>query len=204
MLPVPLNSSKITSSIFEPVSTSAVARMVSDPPSSMLRAAPKNLFGGYRAPGVDTTGHDAAAGRLGQVVGPGQPGDAVEHDHDVPAQLDEPLGPLDRELGDGGVLVGGPVEGGRHHLALDRAAHVGDFFGPLVDEEDDEVHLGVVGLDGVGDLLQDRRLAGLGGRDDHPALALADRREQVDDPRRHVLLRRRASRGGASRRGTAA
>ena len=45
-LPVPLNSSKITSSIFEPVSTSAVARMVSEPPFSMLRAAPKKRFGG--------------------------------------------------------------------------------------------------------------------------------------------------------------
>ena len=50
MFPVPLNSSKMTSSIFEPVSMSAVARMVSEPPSSMLRAAPKNFFGGYRAP----------------------------------------------------------------------------------------------------------------------------------------------------------
>ena len=46
MLPVPLNSSKMTSSIREPVSTSAVARMVSEPPSSMLRAAPKNFLGG--------------------------------------------------------------------------------------------------------------------------------------------------------------
>ena len=49
MLPVPLNSSKITSSIFEPLSISAVARIVSEPPSSMLRAAPKNFFGGYSA-----------------------------------------------------------------------------------------------------------------------------------------------------------
>src|SRR5215213_1578921 len=49
MFPVPLNSSKITSSIFEPVSSSAVARMVSEPPFSMLRAAPKNRFGGYSA-----------------------------------------------------------------------------------------------------------------------------------------------------------
>jgi len=29
----------------EPVSMSAVATIVSDPPSSMLRAAPKNRFG---------------------------------------------------------------------------------------------------------------------------------------------------------------
>ena len=49
MLPVPLNSSKMTSSILEPVSTSADARIVSEPPFSMLRAAPRNFFGGYSA-----------------------------------------------------------------------------------------------------------------------------------------------------------
>ncbi|CAB4657811.1 unannotated protein [freshwater metagenome] len=49
MFPVPLNSSKITSSMREPVSTSAVARIVSEPPSSILRAAPKNFLGGYKA-----------------------------------------------------------------------------------------------------------------------------------------------------------
>ncbi len=45
MLPVPLNSSKITSSMREPVSMSAVAMIVSDPPSSIFRAAPKKRFG---------------------------------------------------------------------------------------------------------------------------------------------------------------
>src|SRR5664279_5092178 len=45
MFPVPLNSSKITSSMREPVSTSAVAMIVSEPPSSMLRAAPKKCLG---------------------------------------------------------------------------------------------------------------------------------------------------------------
>ncbi len=49
MLPVPLNSSKITSSMRLPVSTSAVAMMVSEPPSSMLRAAPKKRLGRCRA-----------------------------------------------------------------------------------------------------------------------------------------------------------
>src|SRR5579863_7609247 len=44
-LPVPLNSSKMTSSMRLPVSTRAVATMVSEPPSSMLRAAPKKRFG---------------------------------------------------------------------------------------------------------------------------------------------------------------
>src|SRR5690625_2652423 len=49
ILPVPLNSSKMTSSALEPVSTSAVAKMVSEPPCSMLRAAPKKRLGGYSA-----------------------------------------------------------------------------------------------------------------------------------------------------------
>ena len=49
MLPVPLNSSKITSSIFEPVSISAVAMIVSEPFSSVLRAAPKKRLGLCRA-----------------------------------------------------------------------------------------------------------------------------------------------------------
>ena len=49
ILPVPLNSSKMTSSILLPVSTRAVAMIVRLPPSSIFRAAPKNLFGRCKA-----------------------------------------------------------------------------------------------------------------------------------------------------------
>ena len=45
MLPVPLNYSKMTSSILLPVSIRAVAMMVSEPPFSILRAAPKKRLG---------------------------------------------------------------------------------------------------------------------------------------------------------------
>ena len=46
-----------------PVSTSAVAMMVSEPPSSMLRAAPKKRFGLLQGVGVDAAGeHLAGAG----------------------------------------------------------------------------------------------------------------------------------------------
>ena len=45
MFPVPLNSSYITSSILEPVSIKAVAKIVKLPPSSIFLAAPKNFFG---------------------------------------------------------------------------------------------------------------------------------------------------------------
>ena len=51
ILPAALNSSYITSSSLLPVSTSAVAIIVSEPPSSVLRAAPKNLRGSMSACG---------------------------------------------------------------------------------------------------------------------------------------------------------
>ena len=52
------------------------------------------------------------------------------------------------------------VEGRAHDLALHRALHVGDLFGPLVDEQHDEDDLGVVRGDAVRDVLQHHRLAG--------------------------------------------
>ena len=119
-----------------------------------------------------------------EVVGAAELGDRVEQDDDVVTHLDEALGPLDRQLGDRGVVLGGTVEGRGDDLALDRALHVGDLFGPLVDEDDHEVDLGVVRRDRVGEGLHDHRLAGLGRGDDEPALALADRGDEVDDPGR--------------------
>ena len=99
-LPVPLNSSKMTSSIREPVSTSAVAIIVSDPPSSMLRAAPKKRFGRCSALLSTPPERTLPVCRNNRVVGSRQSGDGVEQDHDVLLVLHEPLGLLDDHLGD--------------------------------------------------------------------------------------------------------
>ena len=48
----------------------------------------------------------------------------------------------------------------------------------------------MVGGDRVGDVLQDDRLAGARLRDDQRALAFAERRDEIDDPRRQVLVGR--------------
>ena len=97
-LPVPLNSSKITSSILLPVSISAVARIVSEPPSSTLRAEPKNRFGLLQRVGVQAAGEDLARLRALGVPGPSQARDRIEEDHDVRAVLDHPLGLFDHHL----------------------------------------------------------------------------------------------------------
>ena len=77
----------------------------------------------------------------------------------------------------------GTVEGGGDDLTLDDRAHVGDLFGALVHEDDHEVHLGVVQFNGLGHLLDDHGLTGLGRGDDEATLALADGGDQVDDAR---------------------
>ena len=62
--------------------------------------------------------------------------------------------------------------------------------GPLVDQQHDQIALGMVGGDGVRDVLQQHGLAGARRRHDQRALALADRRDDVDDARRQILLGR--------------
>ena len=79
---------------------STVATMVSEPPSSTLRAAPMKRRGGVDRGGIEAAGERAPAGRDGQIVGAGEPGDAVEQHHDIFAALHQPLGALEAHLGD--------------------------------------------------------------------------------------------------------
>jgi hypothetical protein len=51
------------------------------------------------------------------------------------------------------------------------------------------VHFGVIGGDSVGDVLEDRRLAGFRRRHDQAALALAQRTHDVHDPGRQPIGR---------------
>ncbi len=94
--------------------------------------------------------------------------------------LDQALGLLDHHLGDLHVAGRRLVEGGGHHFAAHGALHLGHFFRALVDQQDDQVALGVVAGDGAGDVLQHDRLARLRRRDDQAALTLADRCAEVD------------------------
>jgi hypothetical protein len=85
------------------------------------------------------------------------------------------------------VLVRWLVERRVHDLGrLDRPLPVRDLLGPLVDQQDDHVGLGVRVQDPARDVLEDGRLPGLGRRDHHPTLALSHRGDHVDDPAGHV------------------
>ena len=146
MFPRPLNSSKMTSSIREPVSTRQVARIVSEPSPLMLRAAPKNRFGGSSALGVDTAGHDLAGVALRLVVGARHPRERVEQDDDVVSVLDETLRAFEHELGHAQVVGERLVERRRDDVRIlaDRLLPVVGLLRTLVDEQDEQLHFGMV------------------------------------------------------------
>lgn len=59
---------------------------------------------------------------------------------------------------------------------------IGDFLGSFVDEQCNQLHVGVVVLDPEGDVLQKDRLACLGWCDDQSTGTETDRAEHVDEP----------------------
>ena len=67
-----------------------------------------------------------------------------KQDHHVALVLHQALGLFDDHLGHLHVALGRLVKGRGDHLALDRALHVRHFLGALVDQQDDQHHLGVV------------------------------------------------------------
>ena len=79
------------------------------------------------------------------------------------------------------MSLGGVVIGRGEDLAGDVASKVGDFLGSLVDEQGPDDAVVVVAFDGGGHLLEEDGFAGLGGRDDHAALAVPDGAEQIDE-----------------------
>ena len=119
-------------------------------------------------------------------MGTGEPGQRVEKNDDIASHLDQTPRPLENDTRHRHVLPRHVVGRRGDHLAADVALHVGHFLGTLVDQEDDQVNLGMIVGDRSGDLLQQRRLAGARRRDDQAALPLADRGQEIDDPRRQL------------------
>ena len=103
--------------------------------------------------------------------------------------LDEALRLFDHHLGHLNMPRGRLVEGRGHDLSAHRALHVSHLLGPLIDEKHDEVAFRMIAGDRLGDVLQQHRLTRARGRDDEGALALADRRHDVDQARRIILFR---------------
>ncbi len=86
------------------------------------------------------------------------------------------------------VAGGGLIKGGCDDLGFDRALHFSHLFWALVDQQDHHVAIGVIGGDGVGDVLHHHGLAAFGRSDQQGTLAFAYGRDDVDDAAGDVFL----------------
>ena len=80
------------------------------------------------------------------------------------------------------MTLDGLVESGGINFAIQRTAHVGDFLGPLVHQQQHEGGLGVVDANVASEGLEEDGLAGTRRGGDQTTLAHANRREQIDSP----------------------
>jgi hypothetical protein len=94
--------------------------------------------------------------------------------------LDQALGFLDHHLGDLNVARAGSSKVGGDHLALHRTLHVGDFLGPLVDQQHDQITIGMVAASALAMFCRITVLPVRAARDEG-ALAHAQGRDDVDD-----------------------
>ena len=98
-----------------------------------VAGGPKELLGGIKGCRIDTAGKGAPAGRNRQVIGPGQPGNAVQQDNHVLAVFHQTLGAFQGQLGHPALFFHRLIEGGGEYIAADRPAHIGYFLRALAD-----------------------------------------------------------------------
>ncbi len=103
--------------------------------------------------------------------------------------LDQTFGLLDHHLGHLHMAACRLVESRGNDFTAYGALHFRDLFRALVNQQNDQCAFGLGRGDRVGDLLQHHGLPGLRRRDQQAALALADRRNDVDGPSGQVLGR---------------
>ncbi len=97
------------------------------------------------------------------------------------------LGFFEYNVGHFYVAIGWLVEGRGHHFGFHRTGHVGYFLGPLVDEQNDEVHLRVVVGNGVGHVFEQEGLTGFRLRHNQSTLSFSNRRKQIHNPHAQIL-----------------
>ena len=146
-----------------------------------ISCGPEEALGFLKGACIDSAGEDASGvGDLG-IVGPAEAGERVQEDDDISSVLDHSLGLLDYHLSNLYVPRCRLVKGRADDLSIDRALHVGDFFRALINQQHDQVNLGVVLGDAVGHLLQQDGFTCSRRCYDEPALSFSEGRNEVHD-----------------------
>ena len=176
MLPVPLYSWKITSSMREPVSMRMEAKTDKLPLPRKFLAAPKKRLGMAKASASMPAREGLALGprpdRLlrhhRKVESASHAGEAVDEHHHVVAHLGFEHRRGESQTSDANVFFGPFVEGRGVNRGAGGALEVRHLLGAFVDENGVDFGAGVIAQNGVGDVLEHGGFADF-GRGDHQA-----------------------------------
>ena len=159
--------------------------IVSDPPPCCGRHRARRTeerLGLRHRRRIETAAQRAPGAALRRIVRARETRDRVEYDDDILALLDEPARALERHVRDVDVPFRRLVEARGDDFAASPFDHLAHFLGTLVHEQHEQRRLGMIDRDPLGDRLQQHRLSGARRRHDQGALAVADRRDQIDRP----------------------
>ena len=137
--------------------------------------------------GIHAAGEHLARHRHHGVIRAGKAGDAIQQDNHVFFVFHHALGFFNHHFGYLHMALRGLVEGGGDYFAAHGTQHFGYFFGAFVNQQHNQLGIGIIGSDGVGDILQHHSFACFGRRNQQGALPETDGRNQVDNPPRDVF-----------------
>src|SRR5512140_671379 len=129
---------------------------------------------------VESARKSTAGPTLHCVVGAGHTGNRVENYHDVLAELDQTTGALENHFGDVRVTGSRHIETRSDDFAVTPRDHLAHFFRTLVNEQNEKNGLRMIYCNTFDNCLKQHRLSGACRGHDECALAITNRRNQVD------------------------
>ena len=95
------------------------------------------------------------------------------------------LGLFEYKICNSYVSVRGLIKSRGYHFGIHASLHVSDLFWTFVNEQNDEIDLGVIEANRIGYILEKGCLSSFGLRNNHASLSLSNGGKQVHQPRAH-------------------
>ena len=98
----------------------------------------------------------------------------------MPPDLGQAFGPVESDFRRANMRGDRLIEGGCNHFRVNRTVHIGYFLRTFANQGNHQMHIRVLGGNGIGNLFQNSGFTSFGRRDNQTSLATADRDDQVD------------------------
>ena len=153
----------------------------------ITRCAEK-AFRTVQSVGINTAGQNFARSRHDGIIGACQTGNRIQQDYHVFFMFNHTFGFFNHHLGHLYMALRRFVKRRGNHFAAYRTAHFGHFFRTLVNQQDNQLDIGIIGGNGVGNVLQHHGFTGFRRRNQQCTLAFTDWGNQVDGAAGQILF----------------